>query len=359
MANIIGTSGNDSLNGTLDDDVITPNLGYDFVDGSGGYDTLKLDYSSLDRGILSLVYSNGSTGYNGFYLGDSSTIGFNGMFFSNIEQLDITAGSGNDILSGGGGNDIFHGGAGKDSNHHDFIYAGDGNDTLKLDYSSLNVDIYGYVYANDSTGNNGSYYGNSSTGKNIVTFDSIEQLEITAGAGNDTLYGRVANDILQGGAGNDFLNGGGGDDLLNGGTGNDTLIGGAGNDVLIGGLGNDQFLYNTGAAFVASEVGVDTINDFSTGVDKIVLDRTTFNVLASVPGIGFSVGTDFAIVDSDTDAEFSTASIVYNSVNGNLFYNQNGSLFGFGRGAQFAKLNGEDANPLASLISATDFIIQA
>jgi hypothetical protein len=45
--------------------------------------------------------------------------------------------------------------------------------------------------------------------------------------------------------------------------------------------------------------------------------------------------------------------IVYNSVSGQLFYNQNGSAAGFGSGGLFATLTG------APILTASDFILQA
>lgn len=179
---------------------------------------------------------------------------------------------------------------------------------------------------------------------------------IDTGAGNDkvtisattsgsyTINGRAGDDILTGGAGNDTLNGG-----LN----NDTLNGGAGNDQMTGDTGIDKFLYNTNAAFATSAVGVDTITDFTSGIDKIVLDKTTFNALKSGAGTGFSVTNEFAKVTSDSDAAISNALIVYNTGDGSLFYNQNGAAAGFGTGAQFDILTGMPN------IVAIDFMIQA
>lgn len=149
--------------------------------------------------------------------------------------------------------------------------------------------------------------------------------------------------------------GGNGNDYLNGGANNDQLIGGSGNDRIYGEFGNDLFIYNTGVVFNTSTVGSDLLPDFkassSFGNDKIVLDKTTFAALVSTPGTGFSVAGEFAILTSNAAAETSSAYIVYNSSNGNLFYNQNGTVAGLGNGAQFADL------PV--LIAPTDFIIQA
>ncbi|MEH2058962.1 MAG: hypothetical protein V7K97_22960 [Nostoc sp.] len=160
-----------------------------------------------------------------------------------------------------------------------------------------------------------------------------------------------SNDVINGQGGNDIINGLSGNDLLRGGTGNDTLIGGAGNDILVGGAGADRFLYNTNAAFNSCAVGVDTISDFNTSQgDKIVLDKTTFGAITSVAGTGFSNKSDFQVTNQ---AGTSTAKIVYDSVSGQLFYNENGCTAGFGSGGLFATLTG------APTLTASDFVLQA
>ncbi|MBX9256369.1 putative Ig domain-containing protein, partial [Desmonostoc muscorum CCALA 125] len=175
----------------------------------------------------------------------------------------------------------------------------------------------------------------------------------------DVINGQGGNDKIDGKSGNDHLRGGAGNDTLIGGAGNDTLVGGAGNDVLTGGTGADRFLYNTSAAFNGSAIGVDTITDFNRSQgDKIVLDKTTFSAISSNAGTGFSNAGDFKSIGLDlfqlTILEgISSAKIVYDAVNGRLFYNQNGISPGFGTGGQFATLTG------APTLTANDFIVQA
>ncbi|MBN3949127.1 MAG: FG-GAP repeat protein [Nostoc sp. NMS7] len=160
-----------------------------------------------------------------------------------------------------------------------------------------------------------------------------------------------SNDVINGQGGNDKIDGKSGNDYLRGGAGNDTLIGGAGNDTLVGDAGADRFLYNTNAAFDGSAIGVDTISDFnSCQGDKIILDKTTFKAITSTPGTGFSNASDFKIT---TSTWASTAKIVYDAVNGQLFYNQNGSAAGFGSGGLFATLTG------VPTLTASDFVLQA
>lgn len=63
---------------------------------------------------------------------------------------------------------------------------------------------------------------------------------ITAGDGDDLVFGQRGNDRLFGGDGDDQLYGGGHNDYLEGGDGDDTLVGGAGQDTIVAGAdGND------------------------------------------------------------------------------------------------------------------------
>lgn len=138
------------------------------------------------------------------------------------------------------------------------------------------------------------------------------------------------------------------DDRLFGTNGNNTLQAGTGRDILTGGLGADRFVLAAGSALTA---GVDTITDFVRNTDRIVLNKAALR-LASAVGSGFSVAAEFASVTSDAAAATSSALVVYNRSNGQLFYNQNGAAAGFGTGAQLAALSGNPA------LTVSDFIIQ-
>ncbi len=163
---------------------------------------------------------------------------------------------------------------------------------------------------------------------------------LNGGFGRDRLFGRSGNDLLIGRPGKDILLGGEGEDTLEGGIGRDRLNGGAGNDVLTGGASIDRFIFNTNEEFKTEDVGIDTITDFSqqTQGDIILLDLDTFTAINSDSGTGFSIPSELATVTNDQEATTSDAVIVYNSENGNLFYNPNGSQTGFGTGGQFATL---------------------
>ncbi|NES02213.1 MAG: hypothetical protein F6K22_04815 [Okeania sp. SIO2F4] len=160
---------------------------------------------------------------------------------------------------------------------------------------------------------------------------------LVARRGSDRIFGKGGDDNLQGRPGNDHLFGGGGDDILVGGTGRDRLNGGQGNDTLTGGASIDRFIFATNQEFASEDIGVDTITDFDLVRDLILLDRRTFNAIESEA----SIDDVFATVTTDAAAEIVEAAIVYNSNNGNLFYNANGVESGFGSGGQFAILENQ------------------
>lgn len=202
--------------------------------------------------------------------------------------------------------------------------------------------------------------GTSSTlaGKNLLINGVIEQA--FGGDGQDTILGNTAQNTISGGRGNDNVDGGAeadylkgerGNDILTGGIGDDAMVGQFGSDTLSGGEGRDQFTF-TGRVFRAIQSGVDTITDFLSNTDSIVIGKTMFSSLTSTAGKGFSTAREFATVTTDTAAKTSAALIVYNRSNGRLFYNENGSLADFGNGGQFAALSAQTS------LSRSDFQIQ-
>ena len=165
---------------------------------------------------------------------------------------------------------------------------------------------------------------------------------IIGSRGDDFLFGNDGNDTLEGRQGFDFLFGGDGDDEMNGGIGRDRFNSGSGDDILTGGASIDFFIYNTNAEFNADDLGVDEITDFVSGQDKIILDTSTFTAINNE--------VEFTTVTNNNAAATSNAVIVYNTNNGQLFYNPNGSANGFGTGGQFATLSNESSLEVNDLI---------
>jgi Ca2+-binding RTX toxin-like protein len=207
--------------------------------------------------------------------------------------------AGNDTLFGAANDDSLFGGLG-----NDLLYGGLGDDDLFGGIGNGNDTLFGLAGEDDLFGG---------LGNDILN----------GGFGDDDLFGETGNDRLVGEAGNDDLIGGAGNDLLAGGTGNDELFSGVGRDTLFGGAGRDEFIFSRTS-------GRDRIQDFVPIQDEILLNRLSFG-LRSVVGSGFSVASEFAIVNTNIDAGNSVAKIVYNRVSGALFYNANGSLGGLGQ----------------------------
>jgi len=145
-ATIVGTTGDDVLDGTNGNDVIAGLGGNDLINGGNGNDVI--------------------CGYGG----NDTLNGGNG--------IDTLLGSyGNDVLNGGNGNDTLSGGDGLDTlkgeNDDDTLAGGAGNDAL--DGNNGNDSLYGDADGDALVGNNG----------------------------NDTLTGGPGADSFSGGLGND------------------------------------------------------------------------------------------------------------------------------------------------------------
>jgi Ca2+-binding RTX toxin-like protein len=362
---IIGNIADNVLSGGDGDDILEGGAGNDILDGGAGKDRLiggdgddiyytdgsdRIDETingGTDTVYASSSYTLANNLENLILIGDAAINGIgnalNNTIIGNNARNTLRGGDGDDILIGDAGNDTLDGGAGKD-----FLNGGDGDDSY-------------YIDANDTieesiTGGTDTVFVaiDYALGANLenLTLRGDEAIDGTGNALNNTIKGNNANNILSGGDGSDRLYGGLGNDTLLGENGDDILVGEAGNDTLTGGAGKDQFRFYANAAFSTDALGVDTITDFTTKADRIVLYKNTFTALNSVVGKGFSVANEFALVKDDAAAATSSALIVYNSSSGKLFYNENGIADGFGTGAHFVTLT----NTLS--LTATDFLIQ-
>jgi Ca2+-binding RTX toxin-like protein len=149
----------------------------------------------------------------------------------------LTGTSGNDTLTGTSSADTLVGSAG-----NDFYDGAGGSDTLDLRATST-ATIVNFTDGTISGGFDGS-------------FTNIER--VLAGNGADHLIG------------------GAGAQNLSGRAGSDTLDGGTGNDWLWGGGDADQYVFrDTGTA------NADQLGDFTSGVDKIVLDASAMTTLGA------------------------------------------------------------------------------
>jgi len=169
------------------------------------------------------------------------------------EGGSVSAGDGDDKVTGALGDDVMHGNAGVDS-----LSAGAGSDIAR--------------------GGQQNDFVQGNSGNDLVFGDR----------GDDIVHGGKGADLVQGNTGNDVVLGDDGDDIIRGGQGDDQVFGGQGADLLFGDLGNDSLTGGSGADafhFPAGSQGRDLITDFTRGEgDRIVIDSplaANFGDLAS------------------------------------------------------------------------------
>ncbi|MDQ8027929.1 MAG: calcium-binding protein, partial [Brevundimonas sp.] len=223
---IIGGSGYDLITGGDDDDIINLGRGGGMADGGesdedGDLDHVVMDFSDETRSI-SYVHDL----ILGRALAGEAVL----AEVRRIEQVTITGGSGDDVLSGfdkddvligGDGDDVLRGGVGRD-----VLTGGLGDDLLDggIGYDVVQMTRAGRVDLRIS--------GPQNTGEGMDTLIDIEN--VRGSRGDDHLIGNDDANRLDGGDGDDVIEGGGGDDLITGGLGNNILWGGDGDDRING-----------------------------------------------------------------------------------------------------------------------------
>jgi len=344
IENLIGSAFNDTLTGSNGDNTINGGGGDDTINGRGGIDTMA-GGAGNDRYFVDnaadVVTETGNQGSDrvfttvNYTLGAGQTIEF---LFANAGSTGLTlqgnelannvqGNSGNDtlfghdgadILDGRGGIDDMTGGIGNDKYYldsaNDAIHEGAAEGTLDIAYASVSYTLGTGVY--------------------------VERLYANAGSTGITLQGNELGNLIFGGAGNDTLMGHDGADTLTGNGGNDRLIGGAGIDTLFGNAGVDTFVLQNLFA------DRDTIRDFAAG-DKIEVSASLFGNGLTAGSLNANQFTSNATgVATTTDQRF-----VYNSTNGALYFDADGS--NAGARVQIATLTG------APGLTAGDFSVVA
>ena len=232
------------------------------VDGGAGADTI------IGSGLADNLYGNGGA--------DSINAG------AGNDQIYVTAGDVvfGEVLDGAADFDTLH----VNGNNVDITGATLLNiERLSTSVSSVTMtaeqlDSFNTFYADriivanggtiDLTGSTFEYSGQItlSSGGNSIDFtgstftSSGYNIQVTGGAGADSIIASTRGDSLLGGGGDDTIDGGAGRDTIDGGADNDTLIGGADQDSILGGSGSDRLVGGT---------GIDTLNG-GTGADSFV-----------------------------------------------------------------------------------------
>ena len=353
FTNVRGTSNNDTVVGDGAGNVFFGTAGNDSYDGLDGFDTI--DYGALgtavtlksqgiiEKGALGtdtiarmerIIGAAGQTnvidGFTGGPQPTSFEIDLEGSFLlvKNIPRIGdqaffikdfvnvrgttnhdfITGNALANRLDGDGGNDTLIGGAGNDT-----VIGGAGNDSYGFDADlALGADRL-----NEAGGGIDTLDFSATTNRSIaLRLDLATSQVVNPNLSLSLGSGIVFENVIGGGLA-DTLTGNALANRLDGGGGNDTLNGGAGNDALTGGAGADRFRFDTPLNATTNR---DVIRDFSIAQgDTIELENAVFTALTTAGPLAASA---FFI---GARANTKDQRILYNSANGNLLYDQDGS----------------------------------
>ncbi|MGJ5632634.1 beta strand repeat-containing protein [Nostoc sp. CALU 1950] len=323
MANIIGTNGNDTLQGSSDQpDTIDGKAGNDtiYIDSYGGNDTLT-GGGGNDKFVYYYGYSNTTaiiTDFGGVGKGKNPTA----SVIAEVDTLEFQGdgSTARNLLLTQKGNNL------------EINFEGDAYTTRVFgapvilqnfaleNLENLNkstgatVDLGNILFSGQiSITDSFDVFNANSTqstifDKNTVTF--LNDLNNNVSGFNNS------DDVINGQGGDDIIDGLSGNDLLRGGAGNDTLIGGTGNDSLVGGTGNDS---STGNDSLVGDTGNDYLNvEFSIGDNTLKggVGNDTLNA-------GATSGNNL-LFGGDGNDSLSTSN-VYSSVNPNIYYPSSGN----------------------------------
>ena len=335
---INGTSGNDQLIGGSGNDTINGLGGDDTLSGVGGDDSLSGgDGSDLFDGGAGADTMLGGAGNNTFY-----------------------GRAGNDLMVGGAGNETFYPGEGNDR-----IETGDGDSEVivgevlagldqSVEYGNdtfiggAGTDVLEFMLHGDVTVDlrAGMLTGGSQSGGGSISLSGFDafgffgDFDVTFTADDS---GVIAN---ANGAGEHTLIGGAGADQFYGGDGRSLFIGGEGADTMFGGSAA-TFIFNTPA-----RPGIaDRIGQFDTGIDSLHFAGSVFTALGAE---GRLSATDerFYAADGATQGHDATDRLIYNTLNGDLWYDADGS--GTGASILVAHLPRDTGSAKLYTVNASD-----
>lgn len=278
-AQIIGTNGNNVLQGTpfpdsidalAGDDIVLAFEDIDVVCGDDGDDTIN---GGDEVGEGDKLW--GGKGADNIYGGEGNDF-LNGGYHVNPDPavnpcyrvFTIGEGTFGEKLHGEGGNDeiigtygreTIEGGLGDDvvfdfgREEKSLIHGGDGNDKLHTDWGFITGEggideLWGGLKDDElrggpggdeifALGGNDKIYGE---GEDDKIFTAPGNDEVRAGAGNDVIEAGDEVDIIYGEGGIDRINAHGGNDKLDGGDGADHIFAGTGDDIILSSSAGDN-----------------------------------------------------------------------------------------------------------------------
>lgn len=350
-----GTSGNDTITGSVYNDSLHGGDGNDTISGGDKHDMLYGDAG--DDTVWGGSGADQIWGANGediLYGEDGADIIYGGS-----DNDELYGGNGNDALYGEGGADLLDGGTGGNtlnggSGDDTYLYSGGvdlifeegGTDTIQLPEGVEPGDITFTRIHNQYGGNllitiagagsieiNNQFYWY--TGMHVETLSFYDPLDGTINLttltdittygtnADDTISGVTSpshlNDTIYGYGGNDYLMGNNGNDTLDGGLGNDLLYGDGGDDTFIASYGFDEYWDTAGsndvivipAAFSASDVSF--MRSAAAGLNNLII---------MIQGLGqIKVGYQFqgypiekVVFANGVDADITLSSVAYDVV---------------------------------------------
>jgi len=242
----------------------------------------------------------------------------------------------NDVLdttaNGGYGDDSLDGKQGADT-----MIGGDGDDTYYVD------NIKDVITEEDQA--------ESAAGDDDIVHSTASSYTLPANVEHLIIDGK-SKGIATGNDLNNHLTGNAAVNTLIGLEGDDTFDSGSGNDTLSGGDGADTYIFSNG---IKGSKNVDTIKDFVSGEDKILLSADIFTKLATALGVidgndptPLSDG-DFFLSAPKVKATTASDFILYDTKTGVLSYDEDGN--GKGAADWFITLTGKPE------LTADDFYI--
>jgi Ca2+-binding RTX toxin-like protein len=267
---LAGNDGDDQHWGHDGDDTFKGGLGADIIDGGDGNDTVNYD-GSINGVSVDLNTGLGSVG--NYALGDTLT-GIENLIGTEFEDT-LTGDASINVLDGGAGADTMDGGQGSDT----YIVDNTRDEAIETTAGAaggLNDQVFSSV--------------------NHTLSANVENLTITAVAGQVNGTGNTLANTIAGNIANSYIDGK------------------EGNDVLTGNGGSDQFLFTTALSAAAN---LDQITDSDVADDYLRIDNAVF---AALP-VGY---LSVAALHIGASAADSLDRIIYDDATGNIYYDPDG-----------------------------------
>jgi hypothetical protein len=164
-------------------------------------------------------------------------------------------------------------------------------------------------------------------GSTVSALTTVNLSGVTGGASFSSA-GSLAGATITGGVGNDSLTGGAGNDTIDAGAGTNTITGGEGVDNMTAGAGIDRFEFASNAVTASTPIRIstssapDTINSFTTTVDKISITGTN----APTKYIGTFATIQAALSAQASSAQAFGASFITGESTLYVFQNTDGTM---------------------------------